>query len=98
VRFLDRVFGRVLGGGRKQRYDAAPDVDLIKQRLVDEGQPAWAEKLDDVIAAGATGTEIVMGIRWVLSNLLTDRDVQVSKETRRLAAHVIRRLNETLDR
>ena len=36
----------------------------------DAGHPEWSERIDDIVAGGATATEILMGLRWSLGELL----------------------------
>ncbi len=45
------------------------DARLLESTLRDEGLSVWAERLADCISAGATGTEILMGMRWALNEL-----------------------------
>jgi hypothetical protein len=71
-------------------------VEALQRRLQSEGHAAWAARLDDVIAGGATGTEIVMGIAWVLSTLLQDPTVELSAETRRIVAELTRYLHRVI--
>jgi hypothetical protein len=50
--------------------DYYAEADALAGKLVDRGYGTWAEQLTDAIAADATGTEIVMGLRWVLAEML----------------------------
>ena len=50
-------------------YDHYAAARGLADRLAAEGQRAWAEKLVRVMAEGATGTEIFMGLRWRLQQL-----------------------------
>jgi hypothetical protein len=38
--------------------------------LWEAGYRQWADKIDSVIDGGSTATEILMGLRWTLSQLL----------------------------
>ena len=81
---------------QQQQRDTAAEVEALQRRLVAEGHAAWAARLDDVIAGGATGTEIVMGIGWVLSTLLQDPAVELSPETRRIAVDLTRYVHKVV--
>ena len=39
-------------------------------KLTERGLGPWSQRLTDEMAAGATGTEIVMGLRWTLAQML----------------------------
>lgn len=47
-------------------------------RLVDElrarGLESWASQVEDTLSAGATATEILMTLRWVLQRLISELD------------------------
>lgn len=66
---------------------AAPD-DLYASsaRLADAlaaaGHDGWAEELVDVLRAGTTGSEVVMGLRWVLTRLAESGEVDATTATR----------------
>jgi hypothetical protein len=36
------------------------------------GFAAWAAKLEDIVDGGATATEILMGLRWIVGQILGD--------------------------
>jgi hypothetical protein len=38
--------------------------------LWEAGYKQWADKIDSVVEGGSTATEILMGLRWTLSQLL----------------------------
>ena len=46
--------------------DYYAEAKQIASKLANEGLLAEAQALQDVIAAGATATEILMGVRWQL--------------------------------
>ena len=50
-------------------YDYYAAAKILADHLAAEGQSDWAEKLRKVIAEGASGTEIFMGLRWQLQQL-----------------------------
>jgi hypothetical protein len=54
--------------------DYYAETRALAAKLTDQGYAGWSEQLTDEIAAGATGTEIVMGLRWVLAQLLQNED------------------------
>jgi hypothetical protein len=50
--------------------DYYADARALGAALRDHGLPEWAQRIDAVIEAGATGTEILMGLRWTLGQLM----------------------------
>lgn len=54
--------------------DYYTDAEQLAQQLSEQGLADWSRQLRDVVAAGATPTEILMGVRWVLSELLASGD------------------------
>ncbi|HEU0213517.1 MAG TPA: hypothetical protein VFR13_05480 [Jiangellaceae bacterium] len=42
----------------------------LTAKLTWHGLGSWSQRLTDEMAAGATGTEIVMGLRWTLAQML----------------------------
>ncbi len=52
--------------------------------LWDAGYKEWADKIDAVIDGGSTSTEILMGLRWTLTQLGEDK-LDLSPELRRRA-------------
>jgi hypothetical protein len=70
--------------------DPYADATALAAMLKARHLPDWATKLEDVIAAGATSTEILMGIRWVLQELLayTQLDATVQEAATELVARV----------
>lgn len=53
--------------------------------LSEAGRQQWADEIDLVIASGSTATEILMGIRWTLSQLLTSEPDLPAELTERAA-------------
>lgn len=51
--------------------DIYADTRRFADNLTAAGVLAWPQRLRDAIAAGSTGTEIVMGIRWTLTQMLS---------------------------
>lgn len=54
--------------------DHYAEARALAAKLAEQGYGIWSEQLTEKIAAGATGTEIVMGLRWVLAQLLQNED------------------------
>jgi hypothetical protein len=76
-------------------FDHYSVAQQIAQKLHDEGKPEWAAKIDDAVAAGSTGSEIFMALRWHL------RDIQgkaqdISAATRDLIDDLLRQLDKHL--
>ncbi len=56
--------------------------------------PVWRERLEDVIQGGATGSEILMGLRWVLARILTEAELGAADRDR--AGELHRAVDEAL--
>ena len=50
--------------------DLYADAQVLDNDMGEAGYPEWDRRIDDAIAAGATSTEILMALRWTLSELL----------------------------
>ena len=50
-------------------FDYIADAHAIRDAL-DPDLADWKTRIDDAIAAGSTGTEILMAVRWNLAELL----------------------------
>ncbi len=50
--------------------DYIGDARSLSEQLGRLGHRVWVSRIDDVIVGGATGTEILMGLRSVLGNLV----------------------------
>jgi len=50
-------------------FDIYRSAERISARLALDGRPAWAESIREAISGGATGTEILMRLRWALRQL-----------------------------
>ncbi|HUY48713.1 MAG TPA: hypothetical protein VMV92_23845 [Streptosporangiaceae bacterium] len=46
------------------------EANALAADLWEVGYKQWADKIDAVIKSGSTATEILMGIRWTLTQLL----------------------------
>jgi hypothetical protein len=55
-----------------------------------------AEKLDECVAAGSTATEILMGLRWHLRDLLATQPV--TEETRSVTVAILTDVESLLER
>ena len=75
----------------------AHDYDADARALADElrrtGYPTWADQLTDVIVGGATGSEIMMRLRWTLDQLTASEPALPAALLRRA-----RRLRDAMDR
>lgn len=47
----------------------AASAALVTQ-LRESGLSVWAQKIEDIVQGGSTATEILMGLRWTLRELL----------------------------
>lgn len=72
-------------------YTAARDVI---SRLKAEGHAADASKLQAAIEEGATGTEILMALRFHLSEII--RNVILQNESKKKALELLSELNNAL--
>ncbi len=50
-------------------YDIYKDARRIAQELTVRGISVWADRIEDAIASGSTGTEILMALQWNLQEL-----------------------------
>ena len=50
--------------------DFYADTRDLAAKLTARGRGDWSQRLTDAMAAGATGTEIVMALRWTLAQML----------------------------
>jgi hypothetical protein len=70
--------------------------ELIRQ-LTEQGAVGWARKLEDALASGSTGTEILMALRWNLKELKRSKAISCG-QTRELANQLLRELEAQLSR
>lgn len=74
-----------------ESYDFYKAAERMGRQLVEGGQGEWKARMDDAIAAGSTGPEILMTLRWTFFELqesATASDavkLQISEFNRRLA-------------
>lgn len=50
--------------------DVYGEARALGVEVWDAGHPDWSKRIDDVVAGGATATEILMGLRWTFGELL----------------------------
>jgi hypothetical protein len=55
--------------------DYYADTRDLAAKLTARGLGDWSRRLTDAVAAGATGTEIVMALRWTLAQMLETKVV-----------------------
>jgi hypothetical protein len=77
-------------------YDHYAAARAIADRLSVEGHSEWADKLKKVMADGATGTEIFMGLRFHLQ-LLKGSGVPMSVGTRWHVDYLLKELDSALN-
>jgi hypothetical protein len=59
--------------------------------LWEAGYKEWADKIDSVIQSGSTATEILMGMRWTLGQMLIAQEtlpVQLAERARDLEQEI----------
>ncbi len=65
--------------------DLYVDAARLRRELDAQGLISWASRVDEVLTGGATGTEIVMGLRWISSQL---RGIALDASTRDLVNRI----------
>ncbi|RRD46926.1 hypothetical protein EII35_15330 [Arachnia propionica] len=74
--------------------DLCPEIDLVVHALRTEGQGEVATRVVEVVAAGATGGEILMGVRHELTQLLhTGLAPELQAQVNDVVAHIDRVLD-----
>ncbi len=53
-------------------YDSHAAAHRIAAKLKDEGWPDWGMKIMDAMKYSATGTEILMKLRWTIQQFLKE--------------------------
>lgn len=76
--------------------DYYADAHEIAERLAEAGEYAWSDRIEQVIAAGFTATEILMGIQVQLG-LLLDSDATLSAGTRELIIDLRRSIQQAVE-
>ena len=51
--------------------DLYADALLLAGKLQQKGLDIWAHQIEDSISGGATATEILMKLRWILQQLVS---------------------------
>ena len=75
--------------------DIYAEARSLERDLDARGMHEWSQRIEDVIAGGSTSTEILMGLRWTLDQLLNslpNLDADVAGRIRQL----LTALNELL--
>jgi len=49
------------------------ETQIIITLLQEKGMNNYSESLQDIVDYGSTGTEIIMGVRYELNNILIDK-------------------------
>lgn len=75
--------------------DLYADAHALAAALSDAGLASWADRIEDIISGGATATEILMGLRWTLGELLAQEE-QLAPALRARAVALERDLGEVL--
>lgn len=71
------------------------DLSRLSVSLDAEGRGEEATQLREAVAAGATGTEILMSVRWLLGRIARDSR-PMSESTRRNVAELARQATALL--
>jgi hypothetical protein len=50
-----------------------PTAARLGSDLREAGYKLWADKIDAVIEGGSTSSEILMGLRWTMDQLIRDK-------------------------
>lgn len=67
----------------------------LAAKLAERGLGSWSQLLTDAMAAGATGTEIVMALRWTLAQML-ETEPALPDDLREQATDLQARLDKLL--
>ena len=51
-------------------FDYISEAQVIRDQLVGDQLLIWKKRIDEAIEGGATGTEILMALRWNMTELL----------------------------
>lgn len=62
--------------------DPYAEARAIAKMLRLQQRHEWSSKIEDIIAGGSTATEILMGLRWILGELLRDEPLDGATATR----------------
>lgn len=73
-----------------QSFDYYQEAKEIAGLLKRNGERKWADKIIESIEAGATGTEILMGVRWNIQECLKTRRTKMEYLDKRMLSFVAR--------
>lgn len=73
------------------------DARVLAVQLADVGLDDWACKLEDMIEAGATSSEILMGLRWHLRQLMEAVPPGLTGQLRTSALELAGAIDEALN-
>lgn len=51
-------------------FDYISEAQAIRDQLIGDQLSIWNTRIDEAIEGGATGTEILMTLRWIMAELL----------------------------
>jgi hypothetical protein len=71
--------------------DPYAQAQALSRRLQAQGLDSCAHKIEDIVAAGSTGTEVLMGLRWIIGEILRTETLDLATQAE------IARLRMTLD-
>jgi hypothetical protein len=75
-------------------YEHYKEAERLASLLVQEEAKEYADSLLNSMIEGCTGTEIFMGLKWNIKNIL--KLDQLSKETKKCARQLHKELNKVL--
>jgi hypothetical protein len=75
--------------------DPYTQAKTLAQTLRARNMDDWSLKIDDIVTGGSTSTEILMGLRWVIQELLNG-STPLDPDAEALARSLIREVNELL--
>jgi len=75
--------------------DLHGDAAALARSVRDEGFPDWGRALEDAVAGGCTGTEILMALRWTTKKLLRAR-LPLSAPVRAQARGLVAAIDDTV--
>ena len=78
-----------------QSYDYYGTAATVCELLRRNSHSDWAQRIEDIIAGGSTGTEILMGVRWQLQEYMRENPGQ-SGELKAKICELLDELDKTL--
>ncbi|UIN31355.1 hypothetical protein [Microbacterium binotii] len=70
-------------------------LSALAERLRGEGLLGWADELNDITRHASTGSEALMGARWVLTRLIS-AEAETTASSRETARGLIAELTDAL--